>query len=153
MSVKRQEGYSSLAELMLSAAVPVISPYDITIGRAPTDRYSAARFWPWLCELGPLSPGETCRENKDPTKNMSLSLSIGRQFLIVQFRASLESNLCTAMTRQNITENSVPHYWINARSQQATEIEANVFSTAIHFYWLYLTIWLPLAKPLRRSKT
>jgi len=55
-------------------------------------------------------------------------LFIGRHLLGVSFLRSLKSNLCTALTVWNITENNC--YILHA--QNTTAFQANVFLTGIH---------------------
>jgi len=49
--------------------------------------------------------------------SLHLSLSTGHHLLSVRFKTSLQSNLCTTVTRQSITENIYIYIYINSHAQ------------------------------------
>jgi hypothetical protein len=71
------------------------------------------------------------KTNRYCQKDKSLSLYTARLVLGIQYVKSRESKLCTALTRENSTENSVLPNKINSSSQDKTALGFTVFLTAI----------------------
>jgi len=100
--------------------------------RSNTDRYWGIELWPWRCTWGPLFPDKAWqRKHIEPVKNMSFTFDWS-SFLCVRFIKILrESNLCTALTRYNTSENSVSHNGINSPTQDTTALKPDASLTGI----------------------
>jgi len=85
--------------------------------------------------VGSLISGQSLQKKKNSTsrqKHVSLLFYTGGRLLGAQFVTSLESNLRTPRTRQNITENSVSRNRINSPSQVTNALQSNTFLNEVN---------------------
>jgi hypothetical protein len=88
-------------------------------------------FTVWVQSLNtPYVGGEKIYRSCQKYDSLSLHdlLSTGHHLLGVSFTTSLKRNLCTALSKQNTTENNC----IISHAQNTTALQPNVFLTGIH---------------------
>jgi hypothetical protein len=96
-----------------------------------THCYSRVKLRPWQNRCGSFVSRQILqRKHTDPVQNISFA-SNWSLFVRCSAYKKTRANLCTALTRQKTTENSVLQNRINLSSQEMTTLQPNVNITAI----------------------